>query len=69
MIVGLASGLPGLHVVLFRDPFVSPPANVFLWALGGAVYISGAVLYASRFPEKFFPGKLCYIGQSHNIWH
>jgi len=57
VIVGLASGLPGLHVVFFRDPFVSPPANVFLWALGGAVYISGAFIYAYRFPEKYFPGR------------
>jgi adiponectin receptor len=57
VLVGLTSGLPGLHVVFFRDPFISPPSNVFLWALGGAVYVSGAMIYALRFPERYFPGR------------
>ncbi|KAI8935903.1 hypothetical protein NX059_007415 [Plenodomus lindquistii] len=33
------------------------------------VYITGACLYASKTPERFFPGFFDYIGCSHNIWH
>jgi channel protein (hemolysin III family) len=69
VLVGLTSGLPGVHAVFFRDPFVIPPMNVFYWALGGAVYVSGAFIYAFRFPERYFEGKFSYFGHSHNIWH
>ena len=69
VLVGLASGLPGIHIVFLRDPFISPTANVFLWALGGAIYVSGAFIYALRFPERYFTGRFSYVGSSHNIWH
>ena len=32
-------------------------------------YVLGAFIYASRIPERFWPGKFDYIFQSHNIWH
>lgn len=34
-----------------------------------AVYLGGAVLYASRVPERWWPGAFDYVGGSHNIWH
>lgn len=37
--------------------------------LSGALYIAGALLYANRIPEKFFPGKFDYLGASHQIFH
>lgn len=33
------------------------------------VYVVGACLYASKVPERFWPGGFDYIGGSHNIWH
>jgi adiponectin receptor len=33
------------------------------------VYLVGAVVYASQIPERWFPGKVDYIGGSHNLWH
>jgi adiponectin receptor len=33
------------------------------------VYVTGAVLYASKCPERWFPGFFDYVGCSHNIWH
>jgi len=35
----------------------------------GALYLTGAVLYASRIPERFFPGKCDIWMQSHQIFH
>lgn len=34
-----------------------------------AVYLVGAVLYASKVPERWCPGAFDYVGGSHNIWH
>lgn len=31
------------------------------------VYLTGACLYASKVPERWFPGKFDYVGCSHNI--
>jgi adiponectin receptor len=33
------------------------------------VYLTGALIYASQVPEKWWPGKFDYAGTSHNIWH
>lgn len=33
------------------------------------VYLTGAFLYASKVPERWFPGCFDYVGGSHNIWH
>jgi adiponectin receptor len=33
------------------------------------VYFTGALIYASQVPEKWWPGSFDYIGCSHNIWH
>ena len=51
------------HGKLFYD---FPPVY---FALGGAIYIAGAIIYVSRFPERRFPGKFDIWGSSHQIWH
>ncbi|KIW50716.1 hypothetical protein PV05_09504 [Exophiala xenobiotica] len=33
------------------------------------VYLTGAIIYASKVPEKWRPGLFDYVGGSHNIWH
>lgn len=33
------------------------------------VYVTGAIIYASKVPEKWSPGLFDYAGGSHNIWH
>lgn len=34
-----------------------------------AVYLGGAILYAGKVPERWWPGMFDYVGGSHNIWH
>ena len=34
-----------------------------------AVYLIGAIIYASKFPERWLPGWVDYAGGSHNLWH
>jgi adiponectin receptor len=33
------------------------------------VYLTGALLYAAKLPERWRPGWFDYVGGSHNIWH
>jgi predicted membrane channel-forming protein YqfA (hemolysin III family) len=39
--------------------------NVEIFAVGGAVYICGALLYVLRVPERWAPGKFDMCGASH----
>lgn len=32
-------------------------------------YLAGVIIYVKRFPEFIWPGKFCYLGSSHQIWH
>ena len=52
---GLTAGIVSLHGGITSDPNIQ--MNLILWALGGAIYISGATLYILRFPERLAPGK------------
>ncbi|KIP12106.1 hypothetical protein PHLGIDRAFT_98449 [Phlebiopsis gigantea 11061_1 CR5-6] len=42
----------------------------FAWLIASALlYISGALLYANRIPERFAPGSFDYFFASHQIFH
>jgi len=59
IIVGLLAGLPALHAAITNDSNIL--ANFYYWALGGVVYIVGALIYVARIPERCAPGKFDYI--------
>eukprot|EP00092_Neocalanus_flemingeri_P032943 GFUD01035825.1.p1 GENE.GFUD01035825.1~~GFUD01035825.1.p1 ORF type:complete len:483 (-),score=114.21 GFUD01035825.1:40-1488(-) len=44
-------------------------ASIHHVLIGGGLYILGAVLYGSRIPERFLPGKCDIWFQSHQIFH
>jgi len=52
-----------------RDPeieqYLNPKADWVPMLIGGAVYITGAIIYAMRIPEKWFPKKFDLLGASH----
>uniref|UniRef100_A0A7E4W3C0 Adiponectin receptor protein n=1 Tax=Panagrellus redivivus TaxID=6233 RepID=A0A7E4W3C0_PANRE len=68
--MGLSSVVPAAHM-LFIDgtEFMFNTASLHWLLLMGAFYLTGAALYASRFPERFFPGKCDYVFQSHQLFH
>lgn len=47
----------------FVRDFYSPISRSIL------VYFGGAIVYASKIPERWWPGMFDYIGGSHNLWH
>jgi adiponectin receptor len=59
---------PVAQLTLTRGPawsfsFYAPVAKSI------AVYLLGALIYASQIPERWSPGWFDYVGNSHNIWH
>jgi adiponectin receptor len=70
--VGLAllCATPVLHYIAvngFHRSMVE--ASMHWMILMGSLYITGAVLYAARIPERFMPGKCDIWFQSHQIFH
>jgi adiponectin receptor len=59
IIVGLLAGAPAAHAAITNDPNIL--ATFYYWALGGVVYIVGALIYVARIPERCAPGKFDYF--------
>lgn len=55
---GCSGIVPAIHfMVAYGVTTAHRQASVGWMALMGLLYILGAVMYASRIPERFFPGK------------
>jgi adiponectin receptor len=59
IIVGLLAGVPIAHAAITNDPGIM--INLYYWALGGVVYITGALIYVGRIPERCAPGRFDYF--------
>mmetsp|Transcript_38904 Transcript_38904/g.153840 ORF Transcript_38904/g.153840 Transcript_38904/m.153840 type:complete len:148 (-) Transcript_38904:4651-5094(-) len=62
--------IPIVHFVCKSDF----PREVIYFALQKiatmyGIYLLGFILYISRVPERFIPGKLDHFGHSHQLWH
>lgn len=68
--LGLSGLIPALHFII-TDGFYAAVKNHALGWLGlmALLYITGAVIYAMRFPERIWPGKFDIWFQSHQIFH
>ncbi|OCL09641.1 HlyIII-domain-containing protein [Glonium stellatum] len=66
--LGLTGVLPVIHIIMTRG---WPSMLALYRPMGGVVspIIGGAVIYASKFPEVFWPGRFDFLGSSHNLWH
>ncbi len=52
----------------FMHPYITPHSGL-IYALGGYIYIQGAIIYMIRCPERCAPGKFDFCGASHQIFH
>ncbi|VDL19097.1 unnamed protein product [Hymenolepis diminuta] len=68
--LGLSAVVPFMHYILLEGFWntVSTPAVRWL-VLMAVLYITGALIYACRFPECLYPGKFDIWFQSHQIFH
>lgn len=68
IICGLLGVLPIFHINALDKKYIDD-FEVFPWALGGAFYIIGAIIYMLRIPERCKPKLFDHCGSSHNIFH
>uniref|UniRef100_A0A0N4W6I9 Adiponectin receptor protein n=1 Tax=Haemonchus placei TaxID=6290 RepID=A0A0N4W6I9_HAEPC len=68
--MGLSAVFPAAHL-LFVDglDFLYMKASLVWMLLMGGTYIGGAAIYATRIPERFFPGRCDLWFQSHQLFH
>lgn len=66
IILGISAAAPLIYLNNFADKrYIDTRARIEPWALGGAVYIGGALIYVFRIPERWFPKKFDNFGSSH----
>ena len=67
---GLYGAVPFFHIYL-RDGYVLASNAYALWGIVimAFLYIGGGFLYASRIPERFWPGKFDIWASSHQLFH
>lgn len=66
VLLGLYNIAPLVHYIHVVDRCTMVCWYVSMWAL---CFLIGALIYATRIPEVFFPGKFDFFGHSHQIWH
>lgn len=64
---GLSGVIPGIHWFFTLEPEIM--YSFYCLVSQGALYVIGALLYAMRIPERFFPGKCDFYFQSHQFFH
>lgn len=70
MSFGLSGIIPAIHYGLMEGWFSKISQASLGWlVLMGLLYILGAMFYAMRVPERWFPGKFDIWFQSHQIFH
>jgi Haemolysin-III related len=67
--LGLFGVVPWGHVAFFSPYSEIIWAALMMDALMGASYLTGALIYATRVPEKWFPGRFDLFFHSHQIFH
>lgn len=67
---GLSGVIPAIHHLVKEGWFPSLTQASLGWLfLMACLYITGAILYALRVPERFFPGKCDIWFHSHQLFH
>ncbi|XP_066251804.1 adiponectin receptor protein isoform X1 [Euwallacea similis] len=70
MTFGLSGIVPAIHFGVVEGWFTHVSQKSLGWLiLMGVLYIVGAMLYALRVPERWFPGKFDIWFHSHQIFH
>ncbi|CDW78745.1 adiponectin receptor protein [Stylonychia lemnae] len=69
IICGLLSIVPIYHAEFLSHEKYVHHFHSLPWAIGGALYIFGALLYVVKFPERLKPGTFDFFGSSHQLFH
>jgi len=70
IVFGLSGIAPATHYAVVNGWEKSISEAALGWLIFmGVLYITGALLYAFRVPERFFPGKVDILFHSHQLFH
>jgi channel protein (hemolysin III family) len=58
-----------IQLKYFANESMIADFKVWPWLTGGLIYTVGAIVYASRVPEKFYEKTFDIFGSSHQIFH
>jgi predicted membrane channel-forming protein YqfA (hemolysin III family) len=63
--------IPVLHWVATNGGFTSPLVQIFVprIAVMYLLAIIGGTFYLTQFPESHYPGRVNFVGSSHQWWH
>ncbi|CAD6194248.1 unnamed protein product [Caenorhabditis auriculariae] len=68
--MGLSAVVPAAHLLITDGlTYMFQKASLHWMLIMGAMYIGGATIYATRIPERCFPGKCDLWFQSHQLFH
>ncbi|RIA86658.1 hemolysin-III related-domain-containing protein [Glomus cerebriforme] len=68
--MGLSAFVPLIHALIIYGYRLCFDVISLKWLLlMGALYITGAVIYGARVPERWYPGVFDLLGASHQIFH
>ncbi|KAF0474621.1 putative hemolysin-III channel protein Izh2 [Gigaspora margarita] len=68
--MGLSAIIPLAHALIIYGFELSVNVISLKWIIMmGVFYLAGALIYGSRIPERWFPGKFDIYGSSHQIFH
>ena len=63
--LGVCAALTLVHARYFPDDENFPIVDMTPWAIGGAFYVGGAIIYAAKIPERYVPGVFCIFVSIH----
>jgi adiponectin receptor len=68
--LGMCGVIPLIHVLIARG-YDHAVQHLGLWFMVsmGVQYVVGAMLYGFRWPERQWPGRFDFWGQSHQVFH
>ena len=69
LIAGYSCAPALIHMGYFSAPDQVFKFAVWPWLVGGILYGIGAIIYALRFPERYFKRTFDIFGSSHNLFH
>jgi len=74
--LGIFAALPGVHLAYISISAAGGPndsldfvPSIPYYLTMGCSYLGGLVVYATKVPERYCPGKFDIWGHSHQIWH
>lgn len=74
-VLGVVNGmgiLQWMYLSIFadqRNSFLPFNKGYFGTVFMGVLYLTGLTFYIKKFPEKYYPGRFDFFGQSHSIFH